>query len=67
MPYDKTHRYVLHVTFASFYPVSVKCKERSWRIRLLSEHDRLGRLELARRVPCKMFCMITEVKYIVFL
>lgn len=67
MLYDKIHHYVLHVVSASFHPTSVKHKERSWRICLLSGREGLGRLELPRRMRCKMSCMIIAVKCIVFL
>lgn len=67
MPYDKTHHYVLHVVSASFHLTSVKHKERSWRICLLSGHEGLGRLELSRKMHCKMSCTIIAVKCIAFL
>lgn len=67
MPYHNPCHYVLHAMSASFHPTSVKLKKRSWRICLLSGHEGLGRLELSRRMHCKMSCTIIVVKYIVFL
>lgn len=61
LPYAKTHYYVLHVLSASFHPTSVKRKEESWRICLLSGHEGLGRLELSRTMHFKTSYTITAV------
>lgn len=66
-PYVKTHHYVFQISSASFHPISVKHKEESWRICLLSGHEGLGRLELSRTMHFKISYMITAMKCIVFL